>query len=59
MKIRARFVAPALLAAAAVPSFVLAQAQTQPSTRPGRSGRASARNYPRSPVPGCKTVALP
>ena len=42
MKIRARFVAPALLAVAAVPSFVLAQAQTQPSTET-RSERQSQR----------------
>ncbi|HEX2337046.1 MAG TPA: Spy/CpxP family protein refolding chaperone [Hyphomicrobiaceae bacterium] len=42
MKIRARFVAPALLAIAAVPSFVLAQAQTQPSTET-RSERQSQR----------------
>jgi LTXXQ motif family protein len=42
MKIRARFVAPALLAVAAVPSFVLAQAQTQPSTEI-RSERQSQR----------------
>jgi hypothetical protein len=33
MKMRARFVAPALLAAAAVPSIVLAQAQTPPDNQ--------------------------
>jgi len=33
MKMRARFVAPALLAAAAIPSIVLAQAQTPPDTQ--------------------------
>jgi LTXXQ motif family protein len=42
MKIRARFVAPALLAVAAVPSVVLAQAQPQPSTEI-RSERQSQR----------------
>jgi hypothetical protein len=49
MKMRARFVVPALLAAAAIPTIVLAQATTQPAADPAGKAERHARHTKLSP----------